>query len=86
MMRPPASSLCWREMKKARWQMQQAKDELNGKTALNFECAFCPLKIRKDKGQYKTTWKILHVKIKDMRRNEKILQQKEDIKRLDNDS
>lgn len=32
------------------------------------------------------TWKILHVKIKDMRRNEKILQQKEDIKRLDNDS
>ena len=28
---------------KARWQMQQAKDELNDKTALNFECAFCPL-------------------------------------------
>lgn len=46
----------------------------------------CPLKIRKDKGQYKMIWKILHVKIKDMRRNKKILQQKEDIKRLDNDS
>lgn len=28
---------------KARWQMQQAKDELNSKTALNFECAGCPL-------------------------------------------
>lgn len=46
----------------------------------------CPLKIRKDKGQYKMIWKILHVKIKNIRRNEKILQQKEDIKRLDNDS